>query len=150
VLVSDFIDFTRSRGVTYWDSVSDVPIDVMHTDFSHPYSPELRQTLMQSARLLKIDFVDEGVYICVEGPRFETPAEVRMYESWGADIVGMTGLPEAVFAREAGLRYATVAIVTNFAAGLTDTVVAHEDVVESMANNTVKVRDLLMHAARAL
>jgi 5'-methylthioadenosine phosphorylase len=72
---------------------------------------------------------------------------VRMFGQWGGDVVGMTGLPEVIFAREAGICYAAVAIVTNFAAGLATDPVSHQDVLHVMAGQAARVRDLLLHAA---
>jgi 5'-methylthioadenosine phosphorylase len=74
----------------------------------------------------------QGTYVCAEGPRFETAAEIRMYAALGGDVVGMTGVPECVLARELGMCYACIAVVTNFAAGISDEPVSHEEVIEEM------------------
>ncbi|MDW7651548.1 MAG: S-methyl-5'-thioadenosine phosphorylase, partial [Bacillota bacterium] len=84
--------------------------------------------------------------VCAEGPRFETPAEIRMYQQLGGDLVGMTNVPEVVLAREAGLCYSTVALSTNFGAGISPTVLTHQEVLDVMAENVEKVRRLLMEA----
>ena len=127
VALDDFIDFTRNRENTIADcglriadlESGDTPSGVLHTDFSEPYCPTLRAALMEAAAELDIPLLPRATYVCTDGPRFESPAEVRMFAQWGGDVIGMTGLPEAVFAREAGLCYAGVGIVTNYAAGLT-------------------------------
>jgi 5'-methylthioadenosine phosphorylase len=110
VVLDDFIDFTRSdgRGHTFFDE----PGQVVHTDFTHPYSPELRAAVLEAAQALRIAVEPTGTYLCADGPRYESPAEVRLFASWGADVVGMTGVPEATLAREAGLHYAGISLVT--------------------------------------
>jgi 5'-methylthioadenosine phosphorylase len=144
VLLDDFIDFTRARPLSFLEGGE----GVVHTDFSEPYCPALGHTLREVAVELGIELLPRGTYLCAEGPRFESPAEIRMFQQWGADVVGMTGLPEATFAREAGLCYAAVAIVTNFGAGLTEEPVEHEEVVARMATQVEEVRRLLLAAAR--
>lgn len=141
VLLDDFIDFTRARPLTYFDS------GARHTDFTNPYCPTLRHCLMESAAREDIELLQRGTYVCVDGPRYESPAEVQLFAQWGADVVGMTGLPEAVFAREAGLCYAAVAIVTNCAAGLQEQELKHEDVVEKMRLLMGSVSKLIINAA---
>ena len=143
VLLDDFIDFTRARPLSFFEDSE----GVVHTDFSEPYCPTLRLALREAAVELDVELLPRGTYLCADGPRFESPAEIRMYQKWGADVVGMTGLPEAIFAREAGLCYAAVAIVTNFAAGLTEEPVEHEEVVARMATQVDVVRELLLAAA---
>jgi 5'-methylthioadenosine phosphorylase len=130
VLISDFIDFTRERPLTIFDR----PGEVVHTDFTQPYCPELRHVLERTAESVAIPVHFSGTYLCAEGPRYETPAEIRMFAQWGADVVGMTGVPEVVFARELGMCYATVAIVTNWAAGISPSRLSHEEVVAIMAS----------------
>lgn len=148
ILLSDFIDFTRGRGASYWDDAVNSPAAVVHTDFSEPYCPEMRGAVLRAATKLGADLTPRGVYLCAEGPRYESPAEIKMFAQWGADVVGMTGLPEAVFAREAGLCYAAIAIVTNYAAGITKQPIAHGDVTKKMAETITLVRSLLLTAAQ--
>ena len=145
VILDDFIDFTKHRplslyGDAHWE----------HIDFSVPYSPMLRSLLATAAARLDIPTHDCGTYVCCDGPRFESPAEVRLFAHWGGDVVGMTGLPEAVFAREAGIQYAALAIVTNLGAGLTKTPVSHADVTNHMAAALPTLRETTMTAARML
>jgi 5'-methylthioadenosine phosphorylase len=147
VLFDDFIDFTRARPLTFWQDHPTAPEGVVHTDFSTPYCPELRTVLEETAAGRNVDLLPRATYLCADGPRFESPAEIRMFAQWGGDVVGMTGLPEAIFAREAGLCYAGVGIVTNFGAGLTPHAVDHQAVLAAMATNVVVVRDLVMRAA---
>lgn len=115
VLPDQFIDMTRQRALTFFDG-QDGP--VVHTDVTDPYCPRLREALRGGLQAHRLSVADGATYLCTEGPRFETPAEIRMFAQWGADLVGMTGVPEVVLAREAGLCYASVCVVTNLAAGL--------------------------------
>lgn len=113
VIPSDFIDFTRFRATTFYDEPP-----VTHLDSSYVYCPELRNVLTETAEQEGVRVHKEGTYICTEGPRYESPAEIRMFQSWGCDVVGMTGLPEAVLAHELGMCYASICYVTNMAAGI--------------------------------
>jgi 5'-methylthioadenosine phosphorylase len=87
---------------------------------------------------------DKGTYVCTEGPRFETAAEVKLYAALGGDVVGMTSVPECVLAREAEICYATVSMVTNYGAGITDLPLTHKEVIDTMAENGEKIRRLIM------
>jgi 5'-methylthioadenosine phosphorylase len=145
-VLDDFIDFTRQRGLTYLPASG----RWQHTDFSVPYSPRLRAAIITAAKDLELALTERATYLCCDGPRFETPAEIRLFASWGADVVGMTGIPEAVFAREAGLRYAALAIVTNYGAGLTADPVDHVEVTRAMQTQIGTVRELLLRAAHRL
>lgn len=120
VIISDFLDFTSGRQATFFDGVVE-PFDAArhHTDMTHPYDPQLRSTLLRAASLEGIAVVDGGVYATTNGPRFETPAEIAMMRTLGADLVGMTGYPEVALAREAAIPYASIGIVSNPAAGTT-------------------------------
>jgi purine-nucleoside phosphorylase len=106
-----------------------VPGDERFPDMSDPWDPELRQLLAASARAAGVD-VTEGVYFGFAGPSYETPAEVRMLEKLGADAVGMSTVHEVIVARAIGMRVAGMSCITNLAAGLTDQVISHEDVLE--------------------
>jgi len=147
VLFDDFIDFTRARPLSYWQDHPEAPEGVVHTDFSNPYCSTLRNLLEETSVEQNFDLLSRGTYLCADGPRFESPAEIRMFAQWGGDVVGMTGLPEAIFAREAGLCYAGIGIVTNFGAGLTRMSVDHADVLKQMAGSVATVRHLLIAAA---
>ena len=93
---------------------------VNHIDFTEPYSRELRARLLKAAAAAGERVMDGGVYAATQGPRLETAAEINRLERDGADIVGMTGMPEAALAREINLEYAAVAVVANYAAGRGD------------------------------
>ncbi|MEW6523354.1 MAG: MTAP family purine nucleoside phosphorylase [Bacillota bacterium] len=145
VLVDQFIDWTRARPFTFYDRDT-----VVHTDFTEPYCPQLRRVLGHQLAKGGLDFVDGGCYVCTEGPRYETPAEVKALATLGGDVVGMTNLPEVVLAREAGLCYAVAAVVTNYGAGIGPGKLDHQEVValmdtvrpEILSAMTASVQDL--------
>ena len=88
--------------------------------------------------------------MCTEGPRFETPAEIKMFKQLGGDLVGMTSVPEVVLAREAEICYATIAMVTNFAAGISPHDLSHQEVLDIMAENAENLRKLIMQTISML
>lgn len=144
VFVDQFLDFTRSRAQTF------VEKGVVHLDMTEPYCPELRKLLAETARGMGLDHHFGGTYVCSEGPRFETPAEIRLFRHCGGDVVGMTSVPEVVLAREAGICYATIAMVTNFAAGISVRRLSHQEVVDVMSENLDKIRRLILNAIARL
>ena len=146
VLFDDFIDFTSQRPKTLF-AQGDA---WRHTDFTQPYSPLLRDILLRAAQEANVAIHPKGTYLCVEGPRFESPAEIRAFAQWGADVVGMTGLPEAVFAKEAGIHYAGLGIVTNYAAGMEAEPISHEENSRIMESIVPIARELLLFAASYL
>ena len=127
-IIDDFIEFTQGRQCTFFDR----PGEVTHTDMTSIYDRELRQILIRSAELEEQEVTESATYVCVNGPRFETPAEIRMFAQLGAQVVGMTGYPEVALAREAGLRYASVAVVSNLAAGMTNDVIEEKEIWEAL------------------
>ena len=141
VLLDQFIDFTKTRPFTFYDGEGG---QVVHTDFTEPYCGTMRGIIDQAAAELGLPLHSKGCYVCVEGPRYETPAEILAYRRLGGDVVGMTNVPEVVLAREAGLCYAVIAMVTNFAAGISPTSLTHTEVVEVMQANSDRIRRLVM------
>lgn len=127
VIIDQFIDFTKSRPTTFFDEGE----CVVHTDVTNPYCEEIRDCI-ESVPIEGATLHAKGTYVCTEGPRFETAAEIRMFALMGGDVVGMTAVPECVLARELGICYACVAVVTNFAAGIDDHALTHGEVVEEM------------------
>ncbi|HYD57509.1 MAG TPA: S-methyl-5'-thioinosine phosphorylase [Burkholderiales bacterium] len=114
VLPHQIIDYTWGRPSTFFEGAA-TPVN--HIDFTEPYSPALRARLLKAAVDAGEAIVDGGVYAATQGPRLETAAEITRLERDGADVVGMTGMPEAALAREIGLEYAAINLVANFAAG---------------------------------
>ena len=147
IFVDQFLDFTKARRQTFFDGGAS---GVVHQDMTAPYCPELREILLRAAQSLDLTAHSGGTYVCCEGPRFETAAEIKMYRLLGGDLVGMTGVPEAPLAREAGMCYATVAMVTNYAAGISPTRLSHQEVVDMMRKNGENIRQLLMQAVARL
>ncbi len=129
VLVDQFLDFTKSRPQTFFEGNES---GVLHVDVTEPYCPSLRREIGQAAARIQVSLHDGGTYVCTEGPRYETPAEIRMFRSLGGDVVGMTSVPEVVLAREAALCYATIALVTNYAAGIATRPLSHQEVLAAM------------------
>ena len=146
-IVTDFIDLTRRRSDTFFDDPEGL---VVHTDFTHPYCPEVSDALRTACTDEGVEFLAESVYVGVEGPRYESPAEVRSYASWGGDLVGMTGLPEVVLAREAGLCYGAIAIVSNAASGICPTPLKHEDVRSAARQATESLQAILRRALASI
>ena len=116
--LDDFVDFTKQRPVTFFDGST--PEGVVHTDVMTPYHPAIRREILDAAATSGHSIRDGGVYACFEGPRFETRAEIRLAALAGADVAGMTGVPEVTLAVEAGLRYAAISLVVNPASGVGD------------------------------
>lgn len=145
VIVDQFLDFTRQRPFTFFEDGA-----VVHTDFTEPYCPEIRSALLHAAARQGLPVRPSGCYAGMEGPRYESAAEVRALAMLGGDVVGMTGLPEAVLAREAGICFATVAVVTNPGAGLAAAPLSHEEVVTVMAALRPRVLRLMVEALVAL
>ena len=139
-VLRDFIDLTKRREDTFFD----VPGEpVVHTDFTYPYCPFISDALVQSCIDASVSYEPNAVYVGVEGPRYESPAEIKLYGFWGAHVIGMTNLPEVVLAREAGLCYGAIGIVTNFASGIGDVALAHNDVRLAVASASDVLRDIL-------
>jgi len=140
VIPSDFIDFTRFRATTFYDEAP-----VTHVDASNVYCPELRRVLFGTAEQEGIKVHREGIYLCTEGPRYDSPAEIRMFRSWGCDVVGMTGLPEVVLAHELGMCYASLCYITNMAAGM-EAHLSAEDISSRGRRMTDKLQRILLKA----
>jgi len=147
VIVDQFIDFTKNRVNTFYEGGER---GVVHVDVTEPYCPDLRAILLNASKELAIPVHAAGTYICTEGPRFETPAEIKAFTILGGDVVGMTNVPEAVLAREAEMCYSTVSMVTNFAAGISRTPLTHGEVLATMKDNTENIKRLVMAAISAI
>ena len=142
VCLDNFLDMTTNREKTFFDERA------VHIDVTQPYCEELRALLSRTAQSENIELVDGGTYGCADGPRFETSAEIRIYEKWGVDVVGMTGVPECTLAREAEICYCGVSIVTNQAAGISPHPLTHMEVVEEMKSALPKLAQLFLATAR--
>lgn len=139
VVVDDCIDFTYRRINTFFDEEG-----VRHLNMEKPYCSSLRQRLIQLMKERGKPFKESGVYVCTEGPRFESPAEVRMFRQMGGHVVGMTGLPEAVLARELGMCYAAVAIPVNWCTGMGDEELDIDVMHEALAEGRRETIDIFL------
>lgn len=137
----DYLDFTKTRALTFFDRRGE---GVVHTDQSAPYCPELRDALIAAGADIPVTVHPRGVYVCTEGPRFETPAEIAMFAQWGADVVGMTSVPEVALAGELKICYASICIITNYAAGITGQPLTEAEVVEMMSQRIDTLRALIV------
>ncbi|MEA2090109.1 MAG: S-methyl-5'-thioadenosine phosphorylase [Thermoproteota archaeon] len=142
VVPHDFVDFTKLRQTTFYNHAP-----VTHVDVSQPYCPEIRSLLVKNSKSCNVQVWDRAVLVCTEGPRYETPAEIEVFRRLGCDIVSMTGVPEAVLARELELCYASLCYVSNMAAGVEHRLTAREvsdaakrvsEVVEQVLIETIK------------
>lgn len=140
VLPEQFIDRTWGRPGTFYDGGV-----VAHVSMADPFCPEMIDVLQRSAEQLRVPLRRGGTYVCIQGPRFSTRAESRMFRSLGAEIVGMTLIPEVSLAREARMCYCTLAAITDYDVWA-DEPVSAEEVVRTMAENTDKVKRLLADA----
>jgi 5'-methylthioadenosine phosphorylase len=141
VIPDQIMDFTRSRISTFYTRG-----EVVHVDFTEPFCPELRAVLLSSSESCAVKVAYGGTYVCVEGPRLETASEIRFFSSIGADIVGMTVMPEAILAREVELCYASLSVVTNYAAGITSKKLTTREVIETFEKSMEKIKMLLSGA----
>lgn len=141
VVCDNVLDFTKSRINTFYDTPDR---GVAHCDFTQPYCPDLRARVIGCLEQLAIPFHKQGVYVCTEGPRFESAAEIKMFALLGGDVVGMTNMPEAILAREAELCYVNCSIVTNMAAGISPTPLSHSEVVEAMGRSVKNMEQLIL------
>ncbi len=132
VIPNDFLDFSQNRAKTFFEN------KVVHIDVTEPYCPTLRDVLAKSG-----DVILGGTYVCTEGPRFETPAEIRMFKMLGGDLIGMTGLPEVTLAREREICYNSICIVSNFAAGISEHELTIDEVLEIMAQKKGELFELI-------
>ncbi len=137
VCTDQFIDMTKKREYTFYDG----PV-VAHVSMADPFCPELREICLNTAKELGITTHEKGTYVCIEGPRFSTRAESKLWRQFGADIVGMTLVPEVNLAREARMCFLNIAMVTDYDVWAEKPVTAHE-VARVMAENTEKVKKLL-------
>ncbi|MBD3380374.1 MAG: S-methyl-5'-thioadenosine phosphorylase [Candidatus Omnitrophica bacterium] len=149
VLVDQFIDRTnQGRSTTFFgDGI------VAHIAFSDPVCPELKEVIYAANRDLEIKIHDGGTYINMEGPAFSTRAESYLYKSWGADVIGMTNIQEARLAREAGICYSTIAMVTDYDCWRTGTEEEHvtvEMIMDNLAKNAEAAKKMLKNLLREI
>jgi 5'-methylthioadenosine phosphorylase len=141
VILKDFIDFTKSRVQTFYDGSDG---NVCHVVMGKPYCPALSEEIAAKAKSREMKVSGSAVYVCTEGPRFETAAEIRMFSQLGGDVVGMTNVPECVLAKELGMCYAAVGIVSNWCTGIKFDEIAIHDIEAAMAKNKKLVTETFL------
>ena len=137
VIPNQFIDFTKNRDYTFYEGGI-----VGHFSLADPFCPELTEIVYNIAVSLGLPVHKDKTYICIEGPRFSTRAESRLYRMWGADVIGMTLIPEAVLARELEICYLPITTITDYDVWAEKPVTA-EEVVKTLRANVEKVNKLL-------
>jgi 5'-methylthioadenosine phosphorylase len=142
--IDQFIDRTTRREQSFYTQNR-----VCHISVADPMCSEIRKVLIATAKEAKIKAHPTGTYVCIEGPRFSTKAESKLYQMWGADVVGMTLVPECVLAREAELCYATTAMITDYDCWK-DHPVTTEEIVTTMKANGAKVKKILTETVAKL
>lgn len=145
VVIKDFLDFTKSRPITFYDGEDG---KVIHVDMSDPYCKNLRQRFCEVAKGENIEVKGEAVYVCTEGPRFETAQEIKMFKLMGGDVVGMTNVPEVVLAKELGMCYSAVGIISNWCTGMISGEITLHDIESTLAKNKEKVTEAFVKALK--
>lgn len=146
VVLSQVIDMTKKRKSTFYDGET----GVIHIDFTEPFCPEMRQTLLKAGKRVRVPVKDGGTYVAVEGPRLETATEIKSFRILGGDVVGMTGMPEASLARELEICYSGISVVANHAAGISKKKLTTTEVIEAMRASTEKIKRLLKETFKIL
>jgi 5'-methylthioinosine phosphorylase len=140
VAPDQLIDYTWGREHTYCDSAE---VDLVHVDFTRPYEGLLRRTLLAAAHHADIPLIDGGCIGVFQGPRLESAAEVERARRDGCHMAGMTSLPEAGLARELGLDYAGLAVISNYGAGITGEPLSEDDIAATLREPMRRVRKLV-------
>ncbi len=137
VTPDQFIDFTKNREYSFYDGPR-----VAHIPMADPFCPDLRRTIVETAKTQGINLHENGTYVCIEGPRFSTRAESKMFRQWEGHIIGMTLVPEVVLAREAGMCFANISMITDYDVWA-DKPVDVNEVMKTFKENVDKVNSLL-------
>lgn len=138
VVLDQIIDVTHGRQSTFYDEGK-----VVHVDFTEPFCPDLRDYIFQASDKGAVAVAKKGTYICTNGPRLETAAEIKAFSLHGADMVGMTAMPEAALARELEICFVFVTVITNYAAGLAGRKLTAKEVLDEMEKSAGGLRTLL-------
>jgi 5'-methylthioadenosine phosphorylase len=142
VILDQFIDFTRHRKITFFEEFQ--PHEMKHTPMADPFNKYLRDKLIEAGNTLSLPIHPNGTIITIEGPRFSTRAESRMFQSWGADLINMSTAPECILSNELGLPYASVAMATDYDSWKEDeTSVSWEEILKIFGQNVHNVIQLL-------
>ncbi len=149
VVPDQIIDYTWGRAHTYFDVIDMGDAPVEHIDFTHPYSLQARQLLLQAGEAAGLHLFDGGCYAATQGPRLESAAEVQRIRRDGGDIIGMTGMPEAALARELGVEYASICLVSNAAAGIDDQELSIAQIMQNVHNGSDAVLAIMQRLAHS-
>lgn len=142
IILDQFIDFTRNRKLSFYENFEFGPI---HTPMAKPFSEKLRKKLIQITKELNYPLHEKGTVVTIEGPRFSTIAESKMFQQWGADVINMSIAPEAILANEAELEYAAIAMSTDYDCWKQDEEpVSWEGILEIFNKNVEKVKQVLI------
>ncbi len=148
VILDQFIDFTRFRKNTFVDSFENGPV---HTAMAHPFDAGLRKKLTKTVKALDLNVHDRGCVVTIEGPRFSTVAESKMFRLWGADVINMSTAPEVMLANEAGIPYAAVAMSTDYDCWKEDEEpVTWDEILAVFNHNADNVKNLLVNVIAGL
>ncbi|HEY0088966.1 MAG TPA: S-methyl-5'-thioadenosine phosphorylase [Candidatus Lokiarchaeia archaeon] len=149
VILDQFIDFTRLRKLSFYESFP--PHDAKHTAMAHPFSNNLRNYLIETAKELKLKHHEKGTVVTIEGPRFSTVAESKMFRLWDADVINMNIAPEAILANEAGIPYAAVAMSTDYDCWKEDEApVTWNEILEIFGKNVKNVINLIINVVKKI
>lgn len=149
VILDQFIDFTRLRKISFFEKFN--PGDMKHTPMADPYSVELRKILIETAKELNLRHHETGTVVTIEGPRFSTRAESKMFRGWGADVINMSIAPETILANEAGIPYAAIAMSTDYDCWKEDEApVTWEEILEIFGKNVDSVIALLINTIKKI
>ena len=147
VILDQFIDFTKRRDVSFYENFEK---GIEHASLAEPFSKELRKNIIKTVRNLEFKFHDKGTVITIEGARFSTKAESKLFRAWGADVINMSVAPEAILAREARLEYAVIAMSTDYDCWREgEEVVSAEMVFKTMGENAEKVKQVIIETIKS-
>jgi 5'-methylthioadenosine phosphorylase len=147
VIPDQFIDFTRHRDVTFFEEFE--PGKMNHSQMADPFDKFLREILITTARKIEIEIHEKGTLLTIEGPRFSTRAESRMFRTWGADLINMSVAPEVILANELKIPYACIAMSTDYDCWKEDEVpVSWEEVIAVFNLNISRVLRLILETIR--
>lgn len=147
VIPDQLIDFTRFRKTSFSE---DFKQGINHVSFAEPFSENLRKKLIRACNELGFAFKPIATLITIEGPRFSTRAESRLFRAWGADIINMSTSPEASLAKEAGIEYACIAMSTDYDSWKEDEAATWEEISRIMKNNAENVKKVLIKVMESL
>jgi 5'-methylthioadenosine phosphorylase len=151
VIPTDFLDFTTTRPKTFFDGDFSVMLrsgetkeGVVHTDFTEPYSADLRRILAREVKKYQKKIWKRIIYACMDGPRFETPIEIYALRNQYVHVVGMTSVTECILARELEMHYATLGLVTNYAAGMQNRI-SMDEVMKVFDTKITQLREIMLN-----